>query len=123
MPQIIDAALDAALNYVRTNATELHVCSAEPTSFPNVSTVSLGNKSAPSIAAPAPGTPDGRSITVSAISDGNVTANGTGTHWALVSGSQLLAAGNLASSQALTNGNTLTLTAFAFTARDAVSAP
>ena len=121
MPQIIDAALDAALNYVRTNATVLHVCSAEPTSFANVSTVTLGNKVGPSIAAPANGSPNGRSITVSSVSDGTVTATGTGTHWALVSGSQLLAAGDLSASQSLTSGNTLTISSFTVRVADAIS--
>jgi hypothetical protein len=123
MPQLIDAAKDAALNYVRSNATVLHVCSSEPTSFANVASVTLGNKSAPTINAPEDATGGGRKIVCAAVTDGTVTGDGTGSHWALVSGTELLAANALAATQSLTNGNTLTLSAFdAVTIPDATSA-
>jgi hypothetical protein len=55
----------------------------------------------------------GRKITVDAITDGSVSGTDTATHWALTddSESKLLVTGALASSQAVTDGNTFTLTA------------
>lgn len=110
MSFISDSALDAGLDYIDTNATALHICSAEPAAYGDIATSTLGNKSTPEIAAPADRTGGGRQITVSAITDGTVTATGTATHFAIVSGSELLAAGALGASQAVTSGNPFTLT-------------
>jgi len=51
-------------------------------------------------------------VTIAAITDGAVTATGTATHYAIVDtvNSRLLATGSLSASQAVTNGNTFTLT-------------
>lgn len=114
MAFISTGALDALLNHVRTKATKLHICSAGPTSFANVAAVSLGTKASPVLSVPAAGTPNGRKITVSAISDGAVTVTGTASHWALVdeTGSELLAWNTLVAAQVVTNGNSFTLGAF-----------
>lgn len=114
MPYLDARVLDNGLTVLDVEATHLHITSAEATSFANVSTVTLGNKSSLSIGAPAARAPNGRKVTVSAITDGAVTANGTATHWAIVDqvNSRLLAAGPLAASQVVTNGNTFTLGAF-----------
>lgn len=114
MPLISDYALDGTLAKVG-EATRLDICSAEPTTYvAATSTNSLGNKTAISIGTPADRTPNGRKVTVAAITDGTVTTTGTVTHWALVdvANSRLLAAGALADSQAVTSGNTFTLEAF-----------
>jgi hypothetical protein len=121
MPFLPDAALDALLNYVQDSVTVLHICSTEPTTYTEATvTYDLGDKAAPTVAEPTDRGGGGRECVVSAITDGSVTADGTADSWALVSATVLLAAGQLASSQAVTNGNTFTLTQFAFGVPDAV---
>lgn len=112
MAFIHDNAHDALLNYIKNNATVLHICSTEPTQYSEVATYTLGNKSTPGFTGPAAGDASGRKITVTAISDGSVTADGTAAFWAIVSGTELLAANDLAATQGVSNGNTFTLPAF-----------
>lgn len=115
MTLVADYILDAALSKLDTEGNRLDVCSAEPTTYTQAtSTYTLGNKVGISVGAPADRSPNGRKVTVAAVTDGTVTASGTGTHWSVVdtSNSRLLAAGVLASSQVLTSGNTLTVAAF-----------
>src|SRR5687767_460754 len=112
-----DRVLDLGLTVLDTEVNSLHICSQQPVTYTQaVTTFTLGNKASPSVSAPAQrGSPaDGRQVTVAAVSDGSVTANGTATHWALVDtgNSRLLASGALAASQAVTSGNTFTLGAF-----------
>ena len=89
---------------------ELHICSSEPTTRTNALTLSLGQKVGPTIGAPEAGTAgEGRKVVISAITDGDVDANGTATHWALIDSTKLVAAKTLTSSQAVTDGNPFTL--------------
>jgi hypothetical protein len=112
MAFIGDDVLDAACNEVATG-TALHICSQEPATYAEASsTYTLGNKSSPGFTGPANGDVSGRKIAVDAIADGSVTGTDTATHWAIVDGSALLAAGALDSSQSVTSGNTFTLTSF-----------
>lgn len=124
MPLIADAAFDAALGYIITNGTTLHLCSAEPATFGGVAAVTLANRTSVTVGAAANGAVSGRRVTVPATTGGTVTGTGTATHYALVNtaGSILVAAGALASSQALTSGNTVATAAFDITFPDAVSA-
>ena len=114
MPAFLsDNTLDGSLSYISSNATALHICSAQPTTYAEAtSTYTLGNKASPGFTGPAAGDSSGRKLTVDAISDGSVTGTDTATHWALVSGAELIATHTLASSQAVTSGNTFTLAAF-----------
>lgn len=108
-------AHDAALNYIKNGVENLYICSAEPTTFAEASsTYKLGTKAAPTITGPANGDVSGRKITISAISDGTVSANGTASWVALTddSGSLLLAAQALNATQVVSSGNEFTLTAF-----------
>lgn len=116
MPTLHNDVFDSGLNIIDTDTETLYICSQEPTTFAEASsTYALGNKSAPAIAAPSDRGGGGREVVISAITDGSVTATGTATHYALTdnSASKLLATGALSSSQAVTNGNTFTLTQFA----------
>lgn len=124
MAYINDSAFDAALGWIRTNGTKLHICSQEPATYAAANaTYALGNKASPTIGANADGAVSGRRVTIAAISDGAVTASGTATHWAITDGSaNLVATGALAASQAVTSGNVFTLAAFDITLPDAVSA-
>ena len=121
MPFIPDLAYDALLNYIQDSVTVLHITSTEAVTYTEATvTYDLGDKAAPTVAEPSDRAGDGREIVISAITDGNVTADGTADSWALVSGTVLLAAGQLAVGQAVTNGNTFTLTEFAIGVPDAV---
>lgn len=122
MSLLADYILDAALAKLDTEATDLYICSQEPTTFAEANTTyDLGVKSSLSIGAPANGTPNGRAVTVASFTDGSVTATGTATHWAIVdtANSRLLATGALAASQAVTSGNTFSLAAFTIRIPDA----
>lgn len=114
MAFIADAAFDAALAIV-IDSSHLYICSQEPTTYAAAtSTYDLGSKATPTIGAAGDRTPNGRKVTVSAITDGSVTDSGTATHWALVkaTGSLLRATGALSAPQSVTSGNTFTLAAF-----------
>jgi len=115
MVAIVDAVYDAALQYIEDNAGAIHICSQEPTTYTEAtSTYTLGNKATPTITGPVNGDTNGRKTTVDAITDGSVTGTGTASHWALVKTSattSILATGALTSSQAVTSGNTFSLTA------------
>ena len=115
MPYLNDRVYDNGLTVLDTEANALHICTQEPTDYTGaVTTYSKGSKTGISIGAPAAGTPNGRQVTVSAITDGAVSGTGTVTHWAIVDtvNSRLLAAGDLSASQAVTSGNTFTLGSF-----------
>lgn len=115
MPDTLhDDIYDTGLSQLTTIVEKLHICSAQPTTFGEVATYTLGNKASPTITGPTAKGGGGREVTVSAISDGSVTGTGTAAWFALTddSASKLLATGNLASSQSVTSGNTFTLTSF-----------
>ncbi len=116
-----DRVLDNGLTVLDTEATHLHICSNQPTTFAQAtSTLSLGNKASISVGAPADGTTSGRRVTVAAITGGNVTATGTATHYALVdaTNSRLLATHTLSESQVVTSGNLFDVAAFDITQPD-----
>ena len=123
MAYLNDYVLDLALAYLDTSGNRLDICSQEPATYAAATTTyTLGNKTSLSIGSPADRSPNGRKVTVAAITDGAVTATGNATHWAIcdTSGSRLIAAGALSASQSVTSGNTFTLAAFDVGIPDAV---
>lgn len=118
MAGLQDRVLDLGLNVLDTEATHMYICSADPGTFTAASsTNALGSKNwgaGAAVGSPAAGSPNGRKVTTTAITDGAVSANGTATHWALTdnTNSRLLAAGPLSASQAVVSGNTFQLGAF-----------
>lgn len=116
MPYINDLLLDLPLQALEDNGSRLDICTQEPATYTEAtSTYTKGNKTAITYTGPADRSPNGRKTQVDAISAGSVTGDGTVTHWAIsktTATTALYAAGALASSQAVTNGNTFTLTAF-----------
>ena len=115
MASLGDRVFDSGLSALDTEADKLFITSAEATTYTQAATTyALGVKNTPTVSAPADRTGGGREVTISAITDGSVTGNGTATHYALVdsANSRLLAAGALSSAQAVTAGNTFTLTSF-----------
>ncbi len=116
-----DAVLDFGVNYIDVETDKLHIGEGSiPTTYSGVTTSTLGNKASPTVSAPADGVSNGRRVTVSAITDGSVTGTGTAAWWALVdeAATTLIAANSLAATQAVTSGNTFTLTAFDVTIPD-----
>jgi hypothetical protein len=120
MSWLSDAVLDAALQYIETNTTVLYIChTAEPTTYAQASsTYACGTKATPTFTGPTAGDTSGRKTTVDAITDGEVTATETAAYWALCSADALIVTGSLSASQAVTDGNTFTLTAITITIPD-----
>lgn len=115
MAWIGNTVLDDGLNILDTLADRIDICSQEPTTYTEAtSTYTLGNETTITVSAPADRAGGGREVTVSAITAGSVTGTDTATHFAIsdVSLTDLLATGSLSSSQAVTSGNTFTLTSF-----------
>jgi hypothetical protein len=96
-----------------TNATSkvLHICSAQPANYAGVAAVTLATKSSPTVSSPGARTPNGRKVTISAITDGTINTQGTGAYFALVDGTRLLAAGDCSNSQTLYTANPLSVAA------------
>lgn len=119
MSYLNDNTLDNGLAALKAAADRIYINSSEPATYTAAtSTVALGNKTLTAgtvfPAAIAAGSPSGRKVTTVAVTDGTVTANGTATHWSIVtSGSTRLEAANtLSASQVVTSGNIFTLAAF-----------
>ncbi len=115
MATLNDRVFDNGLAILDTEANSIHVTSQEATTYADAtSTSTLGNSSSLAIGSPADRSGGGREVTVSAISDGSITATGTATHYAVVdtTNSRLLATGSLSASQSVTSGNTFTLASF-----------
>ena|SRR5262252_1399611 len=113
-----DYALDNGLNAIHNLATHIYICTNDPLTYTDAtSTYALGNKNFGAggvFGVPGAGSPNGRTIASTAITDGSVTGTGTAAKWAVVDSvnSRLLANGSLAASQAVTAGNTFTLASF-----------
>ena len=123
MAFLADVVLDGAIAILTANVTTLYLCSQEPVNYTEASaTYKLATKSSYTLGAAQDGASEGRRTIAPAITDGVVDATGTATHWALTSGSVLYATGALAASQAVTSGNSFTLTAFDVTVKDAIAA-
>lgn len=74
---LIDAAKDAALNYLDTNVTQLFIVSQLVANYTEASdTYKLGVKASPSISTATDDSTAGRKITISAITDGTVSTGG-----------------------------------------------
>lgn len=110
MAYINPDVLDAALTEIK-DATILHILTDEPATFANIATYTVGNKATPAFGANGAGDPTGRQFTVTAITDGEVTATDTAAYWCLADATRLLAAGSLNAGQLVTDGNVFTLIA------------
>ena len=118
MPLIADRVYDNGLTVLDTEANALYICNAEPATYTAATTTNALGAAAggafTGIGAPAAGSPNGRQVTVNAITAGSVTGTGTASHYAIVDTviSRLLAAGALSTTQLVTSGNTFTLGSF-----------
>ena len=115
----LDAMLDAALNYIGTNATQIFVCSSEPQNYTEASsTYALTSTEAVTFQAAENGDASGRKITVDEEADMSITASATALHVALTSADTLLYV-TTCTSQALTSGGTVTVPAWDIEIADA----
>lgn len=115
MASLNDKIFDSGLDVLDTDTETLHILNADPgLTWSNIASMGIGNKASPTVSAPGDRGGGGREVTVSAITDGSVTADDTATHYALTDESLtlILASGPLNASQGVTNGNTFTLTSF-----------
>lgn len=117
MPAILgDRVFDYGLNVLASEADKLYLTSAQAVTYAEATaTYALGNKTlgAGDVSDPADRTGGGRKVTISQVTGGSGTANGTATHWALVDSvnSRFLASNALSASQAIASGNTFSTTA------------
>ena len=110
-----DTVIDGSLNIVKNGATQMALCSAQPTTYAQAtSTYMLALKtglSSSSFTGPADGDVSGRKLTKNAETGISVTNSGTAIYVALCSGSVLLMVDTM-TSQVLTSGNTVNTPAF-----------
>ena len=114
MPALHNDVFDDGLSVLNTLTENLYILKADPgLTWADIATHAVGEKATPTVSVPEDRTAGGRQVTVSAITDGDVTVTETATHFALTDDSEtkILASGDLAASQAVTSGNTFTLTA------------
>lgn len=114
---IPDANLDAMLAIVE--GTNIHVCSAEPTTYLEATTTfNLATDTVGSYVK-ANGDTSGRKNTQAGTTDTPITTTGTGTHVAITTTTgSVLELVTTAVSQALTSGGTVDIGAFAHELRD-----
>ena len=111
MPFLSEHVYDRGLAVLDTEATAIHIVSAEPTNFATLN--SLGS-AAVSVGAPGARTGGGRKVTVAAVTNAAVTSNGTAVAYCIVdaTNSRILVTAPLSASQAVVAGNTFSLPAF-----------
>lgn len=118
MAYIPDAAFDLAVGYVITHGTNLALCSTEPTSFAQVATYRLAEKTGITPGAASNATPSGRQTVIPATTVVG-TGDGDAAFWALYDGSVLAATGPLETPLAITTGISYDVASFAVGVRDA----
>jgi hypothetical protein len=107
---VVNAANDALLNHISTNATFLHVCSGDPADRAAAIANSLGNVAVTGADfSLANGDVSGRKQVVVQKSITSASASGTAAVVALISGSVLLRKHDLTAPQAVTAGNPITV--------------
>lgn len=112
MAALNDRVLDNGLAVLQGEANRVDICSSEPSTYSDATSVlTLGNKTSITISAPSDASPNGRKVTMSAISGASVTATGTATHYAIsdTGNSRLLATGAFSTSQPVISGDKFSL--------------
>lgn len=106
-----DTVLDGLLDIIAT-ATEMHVCTAEPTDRANAIALELADEvMVGGDFTNADGDTSGRKVTIAQQASLPIDTTGTATHIALTSATLLLYV-TTCTSQALTSGGTVTVPAF-----------
>lgn len=118
MPKFVrTTAQDAELADI-TAANIMHFCSAQPANYAGIAAVTLAN-TAPTFTGPAAGSPNGRQITVGAVSGVPVTASGNVLFVVLANTTDsTIRAVTTCPSQAVVAGGTISASAFVANAAD-----
>ena len=119
-----DTMLDQALNWIKTNADALYVCSTQPTTYAQASTsYKLAAKTSYSITgSPANGDSSGRKIATNAASSVSVASAGSAQHVAItgsISSTQTLLYVTTCSTKALGTSDKVNIPAFDIEIADA----
>jgi hypothetical protein len=116
-----DSVIDGSLNIVKNGATQMCICSAQPTTYTQATaTYMLALKTgltSGSFTGPADGDSSGRKLTKSAETGITVTNSGTALYVAFCSASVLLLVDTI-TSQVVTAGNTINTPAFKYEIAD-----
>ena len=116
MAFIGDRVFDLGLEVLNTECNLLTLCTQEPTTYTEArTTYKIAENLNPSIDPPSDRAGGGRESVIIAVAlGGQVTANGTATHFSLVdtANNRLLVVGELASSIVLTTSDSFTLDEF-----------
>jgi hypothetical protein len=112
-----DNVLDAALNYIKTNATRIAVNTTEPATYAAATSgatcLAIKTISSSDYTGPANGDGNGRKITVNQAATVSVATTGTASHVSLSdSVNSALLYVTTCSAQGLTSGNTVTVPAW-----------
>lgn len=114
---IPDANLDAMLS--ACEGTNIHVCSAEPTTYTEATTTFNLATDAVGTYTKAAGSPDGRQNTQAGTTGTSITGTGTANHIAITTTTgTILELVTTAAPQALTSGGTVDIGSFIHTQRD-----
>ena len=121
-PSIEDYIVQNGITHLHSDVTYIRITANEPTTYALATTGSgssqmLGFKSwgaNNAIGADASGSPSGRVVASTAITDGTIVTTGTAGWWAATDevSSRLLAHGSLSATQAVTAGNSFSLGSF-----------
>lgn len=118
--RVENPVIDASLDYVSSNANQIHVCATEPTT--RTAAVTTNNLASGSIDSgdftKADGDTSGRKNTIAAQTGLSIGTTGTGDHVAITSATELLIVMTVSNSQTLTSGGTVDLSAFDHEIRD-----
>ena len=104
----IDLMLDAGLDYISTNTTQLFVCKGQPANYAGIAAEALTGGATPSFQANANGDGGGRKLAVDEEPDISITGSGDAEHIALASADTLLYV-TTCTLQNLTSGGTVTV--------------
>lgn len=120
MAYLNDNVYDSGLAWATANGSRIDLCTTDPVGVYATVTANTAANAAVTVGAAQNGDIDGRKVVVPAITDGNITATATATHWALTNGTDtVVASGVLSGSVSLTTGNFVTLNAINIALRDA----
>lgn len=111
---LIDAAMDALLDYIKNNVTERYVDAGDPTDRAGAisgALCTLTGLTSGSFTGPANGDTSGRKITKNAETGDGIDSSGTAAVICYCSASLLLWKVNLSATQALTSGGTVDVAA------------
>ncbi len=113
MSSLHNDVYDNGLNVIDTLVENLYILKADPgLVWANIATHGLGLKATPEISAPSDKDGGGREVTIAGITDGDVTATGEASYFALTddSANKILASAPLGTTQEVTINNKFTLT-------------